>query len=175
MTSAPNSNFVAANGQCISRTTYAAYFALVSTTYGICDGTTTFGTPDLRGRVAAMLDGGANRLTSAATGCGTAFTALGVTCAAGTESKTLLTANLPPYTPSGTIVSTSVTTSSTSANQVGSGGSFTDVISGAGNSTTAVTTTTTSIFTGTPAPGQIGNPMASVQPTYGINVFVRIL
>ena len=54
-------------GQAISRTTYAALFAVISTTYGTGDGSTTFNVPDLRGRVVAGQDdmGGssANRLT----------------------------------------------------------------------------------------------------------------
>jgi microcystin-dependent protein len=59
-------------GQAISRTTYAALFALVGTTYGAGDGSTTFNVPDLRGRVVAGQDdmGGtsANRLTGASGG-----------------------------------------------------------------------------------------------------------
>jgi len=55
-------------GQAISRTTYADLFAVLSTTYGTGDGSTTFNLPDLRGRVIAGKDdmGGssANRLTS---------------------------------------------------------------------------------------------------------------
>jgi microcystin-dependent protein len=43
-------------GQNVSRTTYADLFAVVSTTYGAGDGSTTFGLPDLRGRVPAGLD-----------------------------------------------------------------------------------------------------------------------
>ena len=38
-------------GQEVSRVTYAALFAVVSTTFGIGDGATTFNMPDLRGRV----------------------------------------------------------------------------------------------------------------------------
>ena len=43
-------------GQAVSRTTYAALFAVVSTTYGVGDGTTTFNLPDLRGRTVAGVD-----------------------------------------------------------------------------------------------------------------------
>jgi microcystin-dependent protein len=39
-------------GQTVSRTTYAGLFAVISTTYGGGDGSTTFSLPDLRGRVA---------------------------------------------------------------------------------------------------------------------------
>jgi microcystin-dependent protein len=40
-------------GQNVSRTTYAALWTALSTNYGVGDGSTTFGIPDLRGRVAA--------------------------------------------------------------------------------------------------------------------------
>lgn len=43
-------------GQAVSRTTYAVLFAVIGTTYGIGDGSTTFNVPDLRGRVAAGKD-----------------------------------------------------------------------------------------------------------------------
>jgi microcystin-dependent protein len=64
------SNFVLAFGQQISRTTFAAYFALVGTTYGSGDGSTTFNVPDLRGRVLAGID---NMGGSAANRIGTAL------------------------------------------------------------------------------------------------------
>lgn len=43
--------YVIADGTAVSRTTYAALFALYGTTYGAGNGTTTFNLPDLRGRV----------------------------------------------------------------------------------------------------------------------------
>jgi microcystin-dependent protein len=43
------------NGAAVSRTTYAALFAAIGTTYGVGDGSTTFGLPDLQGRVIAGL------------------------------------------------------------------------------------------------------------------------
>lgn len=103
-TTAPNSNFVLPYGQAISRTVYATIFAMVGTTFGTGDGSTTFNIPDLRGRFLAGLDtmGGvaSGRLTSAAGGVdGTTIGASG-----GAQANTLLTSNLPPYTPSGSIV-----------------------------------------------------------------------
>ena len=66
-TTAPNSSFVLPYGQPISRSIYAAYFAMVGTTYGAGDGS-TFNVIDKRGRVSAGKDdmGGtsANRLTN---------------------------------------------------------------------------------------------------------------
>lgn len=38
-----------ANGSLVSRTTYAALFAAIGTTFGVGDGSTTFALPDLRG------------------------------------------------------------------------------------------------------------------------------
>ncbi|HEY7845769.1 MAG TPA: phage terminase large subunit, partial [Bradyrhizobium sp.] len=52
----PNSSFAFPSGQAISRTTYVALFALVGTTYGAGDGSTTFNLPDKRGRVSAATD-----------------------------------------------------------------------------------------------------------------------
>lgn len=59
-------------GQNVSRTTYAALFAKYGTTFGAGDGSTTFGMPDLRGRVAVGKDdmngSAANRVTNAISG-----------------------------------------------------------------------------------------------------------
>lgn len=41
--------FLKANGALLSRTTYAALFAAIGTTFGVGDGSTTFVLPDLRG------------------------------------------------------------------------------------------------------------------------------
>ena len=41
--------YLKANGALLSRTTYAALFASIGTTFGIGDGSTTFALPDLRG------------------------------------------------------------------------------------------------------------------------------
>lgn len=43
--------YLECNGQNVSRTLYAALFAAIGTTWGIGDGTTTFGVPDARRRV----------------------------------------------------------------------------------------------------------------------------
>lgn len=60
------------NGAAISRTTYASLFAVIGTTWGAGDMSTTFNLPDLRGRLMAGKDdmGGtaANRITSGVAG-----------------------------------------------------------------------------------------------------------
>ena len=43
--------FLACNGAAVSRTTYAALYAVIGTTFGVGDGSTTFSLPDMDGRI----------------------------------------------------------------------------------------------------------------------------
>lgn len=52
------SGFLKCDGQLVSRTTYASLFAVIGTTYGAGDGSTTFAVPDLRGEFIRCLDDG---------------------------------------------------------------------------------------------------------------------
>ena len=52
----PPVGYVIANGAALSRTTYAALFAAIGTTYGAGDGSTTFNVPDFRGVFLRGLD-----------------------------------------------------------------------------------------------------------------------
>ncbi len=52
------STYLICNGQAISRTTYAALYAKIGTTYGAGDGSTTFNLPDLRGEFIRGWDNG---------------------------------------------------------------------------------------------------------------------
>lgn len=64
----PN-GYLLCHGQAVSRTTYARLFSVISTTFGVGDGSTTFNVPDMRGRVPLGQDdmGGssADRVTDA--------------------------------------------------------------------------------------------------------------
>jgi len=71
-----------ANGAAVSRTTYAALFAITSTTYGVGDGSTTFNLPDLTGRVPVGKNAGT-------------FVTLGSTW--GAETHTLTEAQMPAH------------------------------------------------------------------------------
>jgi len=65
------SGFLECDGTAVSRTTYADLFAVISTTYGVGDGATTFNLPDLQDNVpvgksgtkALASTGGANTVT----------------------------------------------------------------------------------------------------------------
>jgi len=107
----PNSSFVLPYGQAISRTIYAALFALIGTSFGVGDGATTFNIPDLRGRVPVPPDnmGGsaAGRVTTA--GSGVDGATVGAT--GGAQNVTLARANLPNVAPTFTGTSGAVTVS----------------------------------------------------------------
>jgi microcystin-dependent protein len=59
--------FLECNGAAVSRTTYAALFAIVGVVHGQGDGTTTFNLPDMRGYFARGWDHGAGNDPNAAT------------------------------------------------------------------------------------------------------------
>jgi len=127
--------------------------------------------PDWRGRALAGLDdmgnSAAGRLT--ASYFGTSAIALGA--AGGAESKTLLTANLPAYTPSGSIVSTVGGLSNFQRNNgdvlVNNTGSFFVPQSNAGAATV------TSTFTGT-AQGGTSTPVAIASPMMLATIYVKL-
>ncbi len=97
-TSAPT-GYLLCDGSAVSRTIYATLFGVISTTYGVGDGSTTFNLPDLRGRVVIMIDGAAGRITTASTNGGNADTLGGV---GGAQTHTLTTAQMPAHTHSNT-------------------------------------------------------------------------
>lgn len=86
--SAPNSDYLICDGQAVSRTTYASLFAIVGTTYGVGDGSTTFNLPDLRGRT----------ILGEGTGTATDATAKALGAKAGTETHTLTVDEMPSHT-----------------------------------------------------------------------------
>jgi microcystin-dependent protein len=64
--SAPT-GWLVCDGSAISRTTYAALFAVLDTRYGVGDGSTTFNIPNLGGRVPVGVDTNQNEFRSVAT------------------------------------------------------------------------------------------------------------
>jgi microcystin-dependent protein len=90
-TTPTNKGWLLCDGSAVSRTTYAALFALISTTYGIGDGSTTFNLPDCTGRVVAGKESSETRLTTAESGINGGT--LGAT--GGAESVTLTVSEIP--------------------------------------------------------------------------------
>lgn len=162
-TSAPT-GWLLTFGQAVSRTTYAALFAVIGTTYGSGDGSTTFNLPDLRGRVVAGEDdmGGtsANRLTGLSGGVD--GDVLGGT--GGLETNTLTIAEMPLHGHPARI-------STSGADPNASGGTLLQTGSAS----------TYPAFTGTPSntPGQQiggsggGGAHNNVQPTIILNYIIK--
>lgn len=166
--------FVLCYGQNVSRTTYAALFAIIGTTYGAGDGVTTFGLPDLRGRSIFGKDnmGGSasSRLTS--TYFGADPTVLGN--GGGVQSRQLITANLPAYTPSGTIAVTdgpiNVSQNAITGSSTTGGGAFPC----GGNSSATISATqsgTTASFNGSPQ-GGTATAFGTVDPALILNKII---
>jgi microcystin-dependent protein len=170
------SGFALPLGQNLATATYPAASAVLGTTYG-SPGGGNFTMPDGRGRVFAHLDsGGSGRITAA----GGNFDGTTLGTAGGAQNKTLTsTAQLPSYTPAGS-VSSSFSNSSSFFVVAG------DPLTGTGsnvafaplNTTTTfdyavtVTGTVASTFSGTPIGSS--SPFAIVQPTMVINWMMRI-
>ena len=90
--SAP-SGWLLCDGASISRSTYSTLYAAIGTTYGSAS-ESTFNVPDIEGRVIAGKESSDTRLTSG--GSGINGGTLGST--GGTETHTLLTAEMPAHT-----------------------------------------------------------------------------
>lgn len=176
--SAPNSAFVLPIGQAISRTTYATLFSLVSTTYGVGDGSTTFNVPDLTGRITAMKEASASRLTTAGSGIDGAT--LGAT--GGAQNRTLSTGQIPTLTSVNASQSITVTaggvipvSSSTWSlvGETGTGGNNVPATGGSLSSQVAAITGINSISVTYTNGSQTA--VITAQPTIVVNKILRVL
>ena len=100
-TTAPD-GYLLCNGAAVSRSTYADLFAVISTTYGSGDGSTTFNVPQLQGKMPQGYDGNTYNLA----GTGGANT---VTVAV-TNNQAATNATNQTVTITGSIANTSLTT-----------------------------------------------------------------
>ncbi len=85
--------FLECNGQAVSRSTYSALFAIVGTTYGAGDGSSTFLVPDLQNNVAV---GKSNNKSLASTGGANTVSSTG-NVGGSTANATLSTAQLASH------------------------------------------------------------------------------
>jgi microcystin-dependent protein len=84
--SAPT-GWLSCDASAVSRATYAALFAVIGTSYGVGDGSTTFNLPDFRGRSPC----------GTGTGDATGATAHALATKAGAETHVLTTAEMPAH------------------------------------------------------------------------------
>jgi len=87
------SGFLECNGQAVSRSTYSALFAIVATTYGTGDGSSTFNVPNLSDNVAV---GKSNNKALASTGGANTVSSSG-NIGGSTANATLSTAQLASH------------------------------------------------------------------------------
>ena len=87
------SGFLECNGAAVSRSTYSALFAIVGTTYGAGDGSSTFNVPDLQDNVPV---GKSNNKALASTGGANTVASTG-NVAGSTANATLSTAQLASH------------------------------------------------------------------------------
>ena len=87
------SGFLECNGAAVSRSTYAALFAVIGTTYGVGDGSTTFNVPDLTDRTVVNKS---NTKNLAQTGGANTVTPTG-NISGSTGSTTLTSSQIPSH------------------------------------------------------------------------------
>lgn len=170
-------------GQAISRTTYSALFAIIGTTYGAGDGSTTFNLPDCRGIVIAGLDnmGGtaANRLNTTwyIGGTPTSLGSIG-----GVQFETLTASQIPGISFSGSGSGSGAVTGfnnlpngttawSQSANNSVTGNTIAICFSGSVGNVNSLTASVTVGVSGS-STNTGGAPHTSVQPTIVMNKII---
>ena len=87
------SGFLLCDGTAVSRSTYAALFAIISTTYGVGDGTTTFNVPDLRDKTIVGVSSSNSKALAQAIGANTVTPTGNI---GGSVADTTLTSNQIP-------------------------------------------------------------------------------
>ena len=129
----PPSGFLECDGTAANRTTYAALFAVIGTTYGVGDGSTTFNVPNLSDNVAV---GKSNNKALGSTGGANTVTPTG-NVSGSTANATLTTAQLAShnhgFTKNGNSVMQGIQVSTPMESQFGSGGTNNALILSSGS------------------------------------------
>ena len=159
VSSAPT-GYLLCNGAAVSRTTYAALYAVYGTTFGVGDGLTTFNVPDFSGRMPIGVNG---TYTLASTG--------------GSASTTLIEANLPAHNHSATSTVTDPThshpfyaTVSSYGPRGGAGGEYWGAQPS--SSTTSAASTGITVATTTANTGS-GTSFTNLPPYLGIYYIIK--
>lgn len=155
------------DGSAVSRTTYAALFSIISTTYGTGNGSTTFNLPDLTGRIVAGKEASATRLTSG--GSGVDGGTLGATGGSQTHTLTAAQSAALTYTSSVTDPGHTHTIHTYTESASSGGGSNFPATPNASGSTSSATTGITVSTTSNAGGGAHNN----VQPTIVLNYIIK--
>lgn len=162
--------YVVCDGSIYNFVTFPFLGAKLGATFG-GNGVTTFGVPDMRGRVPLAYDGTGARITVG--GCGINGQVLGSSL--NTQTNTIIVSNLPAYTPAGSVSVTS-TVSTIGLFNGGLGGFATPgpgaaLTAGIGTSASATSVTSTGGLAGN-AQGGASQPMNNVQPSQVVGIWV---
>jgi microcystin-dependent protein len=150
--SAAPSGYLICDGSAVSRSTYANLFALLGTTYGAGNGTTTFNIPDFRGRVPVGVG----------TGDATTATSWSLAQKKGNEDVSLVLNQLPSHShltvKSGATVTPNVNATDPSSEYMAGG----HLNSGSGTADSSPSSS-------------VGNasPVGLIQPSIGINFIIK--
>lgn len=147
--SSPNSSWLICDGSAISRTTYAALFALIGTTYGAGNGSTTFNLPNMSGKFPLGVSASAPVHPLASNG--------------GDETHALTVNELAPHTHgAGSLTTTFAYKSSTNTgNQSNQDGSDANLFN-------------SNAITGTTASTGSGTPFSIMPPFLTVNFIIRV-
>jgi len=151
MLACSSSPYLIKDGSIYSTATYPALAQYLGSTYG-GNGITTFGVPDERARFRAAIDTGSTGRLSGSGVTGTTFGSAG-----GASTNTLVTGNLPPYTPAGSVGVTGTIPGSNSA------GSLSNQFAYGNGSVSNFTFSGSGTLSGT-AQGGTSTPISNVPP-----------
>src|SRR6266404_2173147 len=151
--------------------------ATTSTTFKIFpwgngDGSTTFNVPNLVGRTVAGRDNMSGSTAGVLTSTFYGTNPVALNSAGGGQSKTLITGNLPAYTPSGSVSGTATINQS----DFNISGCFpcTTVYANSGFGVTGTTLSWSGSFTGTPQ-GGTSTPFSTIQPSITLDYIIKVL
>ena len=144
------------DGSAVSRSTYSALFGVLSTTYGVGDGSTTFNLPNLKGRVPVGRDAS-----------DTSFDTIGET--GGSKTSALTSSNLPAHTHTAT---TTLTNGTLVVRQEGGGDAKLTANSSYGPYNTYTITASTSVSGGGNGTAT-GDSFSNLQPYIALNYIIR--
>lgn len=162
--------FLWCDGSIYNFSDYPALGAKYGSKFG-GNGITTFGVPDLSGRIPLPYDKTGTRITTA--GCGINGQTIGA--AGGAQTNTLVTGNLPPYTPTGNVPLADPGHKHTYQRDTGplqgGGGGAGGVINQQTTDVSSSTTGITASFVGA-SQGGTSTPISNVQPAIVAGVWL---